>query len=208
MWHPHTVTSHDHLGRVVARFVIIFIGAGGLIGKWGQSNEAARLSGYRLYIPNQAHSLSFSENRQTWIHIIRPTVQAKIKNKQKLSSRKLKARWTEFQSGFTCQHISDIYFLFMPSPSVFPSFLPSNRASHTVILHAPIILSEDETSTFEHIKIKRFLVDSITRLQNPRTPANRSHAMAAYLFLQITATTATTVRPPAHTHAHSTHAHT
>ena len=36
-----TVTSHNSLGCRVARFVIIVIGAWGLIGKWGQSNEAA-----------------------------------------------------------------------------------------------------------------------------------------------------------------------
>lgn len=52
-----TVTSHNSLGRRVARFVIIFIGAWGLIVKWGQSNEAARLSGYLLSISNQAPTL-------------------------------------------------------------------------------------------------------------------------------------------------------
>lgn len=53
-----TVTSHKYLGRIVAHFVIIFIGSWGLIGKWGQSNEAARLSGYLLYTP-PAHSFLF-----------------------------------------------------------------------------------------------------------------------------------------------------
>jgi len=50
----HTVTSHNPLGHRVARFVIIFIGAWGLIVKWGQSNEAAQLGGYLLSISNQA----------------------------------------------------------------------------------------------------------------------------------------------------------
>lgn len=72
-----TVKSHNYLGRIVAHFVIIFIGAWGLIGKWGQRNEAARHSAYLLYIPNQAppspNSLFVcSSNRHefTWLVIL------------------------------------------------------------------------------------------------------------------------------------------
>lgn len=37
---------------------------------------------------------------------------------------------------------------------------PSNGASR-MVLHAPVILSEDENSAFEHVKINVFLADSI-----------------------------------------------
>jgi len=48
------MTFQNSLGQRVSSFVIIFSGASGLIGKWGQSNEAAQLSGYLLSMSNQA----------------------------------------------------------------------------------------------------------------------------------------------------------
>lgn len=144
-----------------------------------------------------------------WIHII--SVQAKNRRRKKnLSSCKLKDRWTEFHSGFTLQHISWYIFYLCHLHLCFSLSPPSDTASH-MALHAPIILSEEATSTFKHVKIKHFLADSVAHLRNPRTPANRSHASAAYLFLQITAATAATVPSssptPLSKHARSTHLH-
>lgn len=81
-------------------------------------------------------------------------------------------------------------FYIMPYPSLFSLFLSSNSASHTAN-NIPIILSEDETSTFETIKITSLSC----RQHNTETPANILHAAATYFFLQITAITVTTTTP-------------
>lgn len=108
-----TVKSHNYLGRVVARFVIIFIGAWGLIGKWGQSNEAARHSGYLLYIPNQVPPspdslFVFSSNRHEFTRLV---ILFRQKLQKKTQTCNLKARWTEFHLRFTCLQIPDIRIL-------------------------------------------------------------------------------------------------
>lgn len=204
-----TVTSHNSLGRRVARFVIIFIGAWGLIGKWGQSNEAARLSGYLLSISNQAPPLALSIHSFLSLSIF-PCVSlsslslcflfcsflSSIAVKTLLSQNlifcaklykltllfwhrlknkncKWKDRWQVSLWVSSSTHLW--YILYLYRLHLCFSLSPPSNTAWRMALHAPIILSEDETSTFEHVKIKRFLADGNAHFQtHGREPIART----------------------------------